>query len=99
MSKEKKINFEFIEDLQSEPYQILREMRQFHVEIAMARIALAWRTELKPDRDGHLILGKCVKVTDLQHEFTDFDFIILLNREAWEDPEFTGDKKKALVDH
>jgi hypothetical protein len=99
MGKPKKINFEMIEDLDSEPYQILAEMRRFHGAIDEAAIALAWRKDLKPDNDGHLILGKCVKVSDLQKEFAAYDFIILLNREVWEDLEFTAEKKRALVDH
>jgi hypothetical protein len=99
MSKPKKINFELIEDTGSEPYQILAEMRRFHPDITDAVIALAWRLNLKPNPDGQLVLGKCVKTTDLQREFAEYDFIILLNRDIWEDPDFTTDKKRALVDH
>jgi len=99
MSKGKKVNFELIEDLKSEPYKILATMRKWHDDIAEAAIALAWRTALKPDKDGHLVLGKCLKVSDLYREFAAFDFIILLNREVWEDSGFTVDKKKALMDH
>lgn len=96
---EKKINFELITDLESEPYRILAVMRSFHREIDEAAIALAWRTNLKPDTDGHLILGKCVKVSDLNREFAAYDFVILLNQEVWEDSEFTDSQKRALVDH
>lgn len=99
MIKQKAINFEVIEDIASEPYNILAQMRKFHRDIDQASIALAWRKNLKPDKDGHLILGKCVKVSDLQKEFAAYDFIILLNREVWKDAEFTDDKKRALVDH
>jgi hypothetical protein len=99
MGLPKKINFEVIEDVDSEPYQILNSMRAFHDDISEAAIALAWQTNLSPDKDGHLILGKCVKASDLQREFSAYDFIILLNREVWDDPEFTDDKKRALVDH
>lgn len=66
MGKPKRINFELIEDLESEPYQILNQMRVHHDGISEAAVALAWRERLTPDTDGHLILGKCVKVTDLQ---------------------------------
>lgn len=99
MGKAKKVNFELIEDLDSEPYQILNKMRAFHEDVIEAAIALAWRKSLKPDKDGHLILGKCIKVSDLQKEFAAYDFIILLNREVWEDSEFTEKQKEALVDH
>jgi hypothetical protein len=99
VAKPKQINFELIEDTNSEPYQVLASMRKFHTDIDEARIALAWRDNLKPDKDGHLVLGKCVKATDLQREFHEYDFVILLNRDFWEDPEFTIEKKRALVDH
>ena len=95
----KKINFELIEDLESEPYKILADMRLYHEDTAGASIAMAWRKRLKMDNDGLLVLGKCIKVSDLYREFAAFDFIILLNKEVWEDPEFTEDRKRALVDH
>jgi hypothetical protein len=98
MAKAKKINFELIEQ-PSEPYEVLAEMRVHHPDTRSANIALAWRKALKPDKDGRLILGKCIKVSDLHREFAEYDFIILLNREVWEDSEFTADKKRALVDH
>lgn len=99
MTKPKTVNFELIDDLMSEPHAILAEMRQFHQDIDEARIALAWQVNIKADQDGHLVLGKCVKVGDLQKEFHDYDFVILLNREVWEDPEFIKEKKRALIDH
>ena len=34
-----------------------------------ANIALAWRIETPEDKDGHIVLGRCVKITDLQKEF------------------------------
>jgi len=98
MSQPKKINFELIEE-GTEPYTILADMREFHDEVDGAQIALAWNDNLSPDKDLHLILGKCVKISDLQKEFTAYDFVILLNRDVWEDPEFTIEKKRALVDH
>lgn len=100
MGKPKAINFELIENRSSEPYKILAEIRdEFHEDTAGARIALAWRKALKADSDGHLILGKCVKASDLQRELAEWDFVILLNREVWQDPGFTVEKKRALLDH
>jgi hypothetical protein len=99
MSKQKKINFELIEDRESEPYQVLAKAMPHHDELHEAHISLAWHTDIKPDKDGHLLLGKCVKLSDLQRELVDCDFVILLNMEVWYDPEFTEDKKLALVDH
>lgn len=102
--KLKKINFEMIHEQDGkhrpEPYRIMDEVRdKWHDEIVTAKIALAWRISLKPDKDGHLILGKCIKASDLQRELVDYDFVILLNREVWTDPEFTLAQKKALMDH
>lgn len=103
-SKAKAVNFELIPENDNghitEPYKILDQVRRkFHPDLILAKIALAWRKALKPDPDGHLMLGKCVKASDLQKEFSAWDFVILLNREVWMDPEFTPEKKRALVDH
>jgi|SRR5712664_476775 len=98
--KPKKVNFELIVNEEGEPYRLLREVRsQFHEELEEARIALAWRKSLKADVDGRLVLGKCVKASDLQRELADWDFVILLNQEVWVNSEFTADKKRALLDH
>lgn len=102
--KLKKINFEIIHQNdgkhQPEPYKILAEAREkWHTDLYQAKIALAWRKNLKPDVDGHMKLGMCVKASDLHREFWEWDFIILLNKEVWEDPEFTKERKLALMDH
>lgn len=99
--KPKKINFELIQESpHSEPYRILRLVRKnFHRDTLDAKIALAWRKSLKADVDGHLVLGKCVKASDLQRELVDWDFVILLNQEVWQHLEFSADKKEALIDH
>lgn len=47
------------------------------------RIAIAFRHGWKRNKDGHLILGKCVKASELNREFAAFDFVIVLNFEAW----------------
>jgi len=102
--KPKPVNFELIPPQDGthmpEPYRILREIREaFHPDLAKARIALAWRKKLKRDSDGHLILGRCIKISDREREFHDFDYVILLNREVWLDDAFTPEKKRALIDH
>lgn len=100
MPKLKAINFELIDrNEEKEPYAVLEKMRRYHEELAEANIALAWRENLKSDKDGHLILGKCVKASDLQRELVEYDFVILLNREVWEDSAFGMSKKCALMDH
>lgn len=104
MSKRKAINFELIEPLEGikepEPYRVMRQIREkYHQDLHEAKIALAWRKKLKHDQDGHLILGRCVKASDLQRELAVWDFVILLNAEIWNDKSFTIDKKRALIDH
>ena len=101
----KKINFLIIPEQDSqgtipEPYKLLNEVRMLHHgDIKEARIALAWRLRTKADKDGHIILGKCIKVSDLYREYADYDFIITLNKEFWEDPAVTKAQRVALVDH
>jgi Putative phage metallopeptidase len=100
LKKPKRINFEMIPGGKgSEPHRVLRDALEHHDELEKARIGLAWRRALKPDKDGHLVLGKCVKISDLQHEMVDLDFVVLLNKEVWQNTEFTDEKKLALMDH
>lgn len=104
MSKPKKINFELIEPdaggKTTEAYLLLEEIRErWHDELDQARIALAWRKETNPDVDGHLVLGRCVKLSDLQREMLKLDFVIVLNKQVWDDERFTVEKKRALIDH
>ncbi len=72
---------------------------QHHDHLAEARIALAWNLSWSADPDGRLQLGKCKKVGDLDRQLHGYDFVILLNKEAWEEPEFDTAKKLALLDH
>ncbi|SRR6266436_10005032 len=82
------------------PYRFMEKMcKRYHPELRKARIALAWRISYKPDKDGHIILGKCHKASDLQRELADYDYVILLNKEVWNDKEFTKKQKYALIDH
>lgn len=101
----KKINFLIIPEQDSQgiipaPYKLLQEVRnKHHGDIKEARIALAWRLRTKADKDGHIVLGKCIKVSDLYREYADYDFIITLNKEFWEDLAVTKDQQIALLDH
>lgn len=70
-----------------EPYKLLQEVRALHHgDTKEARIALAWKLRTAADKDGRIVLGKCIKVSDLHREFADYDFIITLNKEFWEEP-------------
>ena len=104
--KPRAVNFDLIAEKidgkRSEPYRVLDEMIKHHPDIEHARIALAWRKRLRPDVDGHLKLGMCVKISEREkavHPDTRYDFVILLNREVWQDIGFTIAKKRALMDH
>jgi hypothetical protein len=100
MGKPKKIAYEIINpETNRLPYTLLEEVRDHHEDTYDARIALAWRKGLKADVDGKLVLGKCVKASDLQRELVSFDYVILLNEEVWNDADFTIEKKRALLDH
>lgn len=82
----------------AEPYGYLDQLvKDHHHELADAKIAVAWMLDVKPDRDGHLTLGKCRKATDLDREFREFDFVVLLNSKAWTALE--PKQRAALVDH
>jgi hypothetical protein len=98
MSKKAK-KYELIEQ-GTEPWNVLTEARnEWHSDLDDAEIAVAWEAKITADMDGHIKLGKCVKVTELYREFADFNFIIVLNRDVWNSPDFGHDKKLALMDH
>lgn len=82
----------------AEPYGILdRVVAEWHEPLHKASIALAWMLDVKPDRDDHLVLGKCKKASDLDREFREFDIVILLNAKAWR--ELNEKQRTALIDH
>lgn len=61
------------------------------------RIALAWKYGWKKNKDGQLVLGKCSKVSELNKEYAAYDFVIVLNNEAWK--ELDDAQRLALVHH
>lgn len=100
--KDRPVNFTVIAekdgDKVTEPYLLLKQMRkENHSHIADAKIALAWRHRMKSDKDGILKLGQCLKNSGVHREFANYDFIILLNKMAWD--AFTKEQKMALLDH
>ncbi len=90
-------------DRKSDPqavYDVLDAMvKKYKPELKAedCRIALAWKFGWKRNKDGQLVLGKCKKVSDLDKQFQGFDFIIILNKEAW--VELKADQQKALMHH
>jgi hypothetical protein len=90
-------------DVGQSMYALLQQLVDaHHREIADARIALAWQTSWTPDADGHVTLGQCRKVSELEREVADllaYDFVILLRQEFWLDPLTTDLQRRALLDH
>jgi hypothetical protein len=103
--KLKKINHQLIERLGEkkkvvQPYRIMEELVKAHHEhLVGAKIALAWRFGWKEDKDGRLRLGQCRKVSDLDRDLHGYDFVILLNQEAWNAADFSEADMRALIDH
>jgi Putative phage metallopeptidase len=101
MAKPKKVKIDLIDPEQCpEPYSMLQKVRDaWHADTENASIGLAWKLDTKCDADGRLTLGMCCRASEMQRAVADYDFIILLNKEVWDDEEFTDDKKLALLDH
>lgn len=96
----KKVNFELIGDSHDLHATVRDLVAQHHPHLAEARIALVWRMNWKPDKDGRLTLGKAKKASDLERELghaSEYDLAVLLNAEAWHD--LSNDQRLALLDH
>jgi hypothetical protein len=82
----------------TEPYEIMEELiERDRSDLADVKIAIAWRVGWRADANGLLTLGRCRKRGDLDRELDEFDFIVLLNKEAWQTLDET--QKKALIFH
>jgi hypothetical protein len=102
-SKPKRVSYELIPRdhvIGAPMYALLDSLvADYHYELSMARIALAWCTSWKADVDGKIVLGKCRKASDLDRELAQFDFIILLSRSFWTDGRVSDKQRTALLDH
>ena len=102
---EKPLTYEFLpsnSDVGKAIYERLFAIVDAHHEAisqAGAKIALCWATSWKPDTDGRLKLGECRKASDLDREMHPFDFVILLNKNFWQDLHVTDAQRTALLDH
>lgn len=80
-------------------YTVLDNLVKAHrPDLADAKIAVAWRYGWKRNKDGQIVLGKCKKASDLDKQFHDMDFVIILNFEAWTE-KLTPDQRTALMHH
>lgn len=80
-------------------YERLQGLVAEREELVEARIALAWCTSWKADRDGRVTLGKCIKATDLHRELAPYDCTIVLNRHWWDDLLVSDEQRQALMFH
>lgn len=86
------------EALAVEAYALMdRLINQHHPALAKAAICLAWMRGKKADKDGRLHLGRAAKSADLHRQLHEYDWIVILNREAFGD--FTAQQRAALIDH
>jgi len=102
-SKPKKATIEFLPREDSagqarEPYAIMeRLIATERADLVQARIGIAWRIGWKRDKDGLLKCGQCKKRSELDRTLDAYDFVILLNKEAW--PGFTAEQRERLIYH
>jgi hypothetical protein len=101
--KPKKLSYQLIETdskTGAVMYAMLEELVvKYHEDLAQARIALAWNLSWKPDVDGRVQIGKCKKASDLDRELMDYDFVIVLQREFWQEKAVDDSQRRALLDH
>jgi hypothetical protein len=79
-------------------YTILDEHHQ-DLSAMNPRIVLAWATAWTADVDGRIKLGQCKRASDLDRELAPYDFVILLNRAFWENPQVSDHQRRAVLDH
>jgi len=82
----------------TEPYRIMEELiATRRADLKDVKIGIAWRLGWRPDADGRRILGQCRKRGDLDRELDEWDFIIMLNEDAW--PTFSDRQKEREMFH
>ncbi len=103
MSKRKQINIEIIKrtaetEAADGVYGVMDSIiASCRPDLADVAIGLAWRYGWKPNVDGFLKAGFCKKRGDLDRALDSYDFVILLNAEAW--PEMTEPERRRLMHH
>ncbi len=100
--KRRKVTVQFLERMHTgkvtQPYEILeRIVKKQRADLKDVKIGIAWRLGWRPDADKVLTLGQCKKRGDLDRELDNYDFIIMLNKEAW--PTLDDNHKERLIFH
>lgn len=103
MSKRKPVNVEIIKRTEETEaadgvYGVMDSIiASCRPDLADVAIGLAWRYGWKLNADCFLRAGFCKKRGDLDRALDAFDFVILLNAEAW--PEMTEPERRRLMHH
>lgn len=97
----KKAKYEIIDkETDPLPYELMAEcIEEWHEDLAECRIALLWAFNVKPDKDGRLVLGKCMPVSEHDRLLHGFARKIWFNKLAWDSEDMTRAKRLALMDH
>lgn len=100
--KRKRVMVKFIErrieanSKVTEPYRIMEELiKTRRADLKDVKIGIAWRLGWRPDADGRRTLIQVRKRGDLDRELDEWDFIFLLNEDAW--PTFNDKQKERLI--
>ena len=100
--KRKRVTVKFIErriesnGKVTEPYRIMEELiKTERADLKDVKIGIAWRMGWRPDADGRRTLAQVVKRGDLDRELDTWDYVILLNDDAWQT--FNEKQKERLV--
>lgn len=85
-------------------YALLEEIYEAHhyerMEQLRPRICLAVKIGWNPDKDGIKRLGQCRRVTELDRQLHDFDYVILIHCEVIANKTEFGERLlRALIDH
>lgn len=84
----------------TEPYRIMEELiDKHHAHLTDVKIAIAWRFGWGANADGLMTMGRTKKCGDLDRELAAYDFVILLNHEAWNRGGLNTAHQTALIDH
>lgn len=84
----------------TEPYRIMEELiENHHQNLKDVKIVIAWRFGWSANADGLMTMGRAKKCTDLDRQLADFDFVLLLNHEAWNKGGLSEKQRAALIDH
>lgn len=66
-------------------------------DLNSARIGAAWMLRAKPDKDGHVVLGKLKRCSELEKRWNNLDAIVLLNQDRFR--LLSREQRLALVHH